>query len=134
MDMVRTIASQRVANRRPRRLFLRQMGRFAALGGMTLLGACQRQPETVVVTPPPAAPSPAAAPGASPAASPAASPVAVASPSPAAAASPSPAAPSAVAGRPMYQMDSQHTGRSPHAGPRQAVLLRTFDTARGETP
>jgi outer membrane protein assembly factor BamB len=31
-------------------------------------------------------------------------------------------------------MDPQHTGRSPHAGPRQAVLLRTFDTARVETP
>jgi len=33
----------------------------------------------------------------------------------------------------MYQMDPQHTGRSPHAGPRQLVLLRSFDTANVET-
>ena len=32
-------------------------------------------------------------------------------------------------GRPMYQMDAQHTGRSPHIGPRQPILLRTFDTS-----
>jgi outer membrane protein assembly factor BamB len=29
----------------------------------------------------------------------------------------------------MYQQDAQHTGRSPYAGPRQATLLRRFDTA-----
>jgi outer membrane protein assembly factor BamB len=34
----------------------------------------------------------------------------------------------------MYQMDPQHTGRSPHAGPLRAVLLRTFDSARVDTP
>jgi outer membrane protein assembly factor BamB len=28
----------------------------------------------------------------------------------------------------MYQMDPQHTGRSPHVGPRRAVLLRSFDS------
>jgi outer membrane protein assembly factor BamB len=28
----------------------------------------------------------------------------------------------------MYQMDPQHTGRSPHAGPRTLAALRTFDT------
>jgi len=33
-------------------------------------------------------------------------------------------------GRPMYQMDAQHTGRSPHVGPRQLSLLRTFDTSQ----
>jgi len=32
----------------------------------------------------------------------------------------------------MYQMDAQHSGRSPHAGPRQVRLLRTFDTSRPE--
>jgi outer membrane protein assembly factor BamB len=28
----------------------------------------------------------------------------------------------------MYQVDAQHTGRSPYAGPRRPTLLRTFDT------
>lgn len=37
-------------------------------------------------------------------------------------------------GRAMYQADAQHTGRSPHVGPRRPVLLRTFDTARVELP
>jgi outer membrane protein assembly factor BamB len=37
-------------------------------------------------------------------------------------------------GRPMYQMDAQHTGRSPHIGPRQPILLRTFDTSVIDTP
>src|SRR5207248_2651234 len=32
-------------------------------------------------------------------------------------------------GRPMYQMDAQHTGRSPYIGPRQPLLLRTFNTS-----
>jgi outer membrane protein assembly factor BamB len=32
----------------------------------------------------------------------------------------------------MYQMDPQHTGRSPFAGPRQAKLARTFDTSLPE--
>src|SRR5205823_1735813 len=35
-----------------------------------------------------------------------------------------------LVGRPMYQMDAQHSGRSPHIGPRQLTLLRTFDTAQ----
>src|SRR5262249_15453961 len=35
-------------------------------------------------------------------------------------------------GRPMYQMDAQHTGRSPHIGPRQVMLLRTFNASRVE--
>ena len=29
----------------------------------------------------------------------------------------------------MYQMDAQHTGRSPYIGPRQPLLLRTFNTS-----
>jgi len=37
-------------------------------------------------------------------------------------------------GRPMYQMDAQHSGRSPHIGPRQVMLLRTFDTGRVDAP
>jgi outer membrane protein assembly factor BamB len=30
----------------------------------------------------------------------------------------------------MYQHDAQHTGRSPYAGPRQATVLRRFDTSQ----
>src|SRR5919197_5669115 len=37
-------------------------------------------------------------------------------------------------GRPMYQVDAQHTGRSPHVGPRSMILLRTFNTARVDVP
>ncbi len=37
-------------------------------------------------------------------------------------------------GRPMYQMDAQHSGRSPHIGPRDVMLLRTFNTSRVEVP
>ena len=37
-------------------------------------------------------------------------------------------------GRPMYQMDAQHSGRSPHIGPRNVMLLRTFNTSRIEVP
>ena len=52
-----------------------------------------------------------------------------------AAASPSPTQPAVaagVAGKPMYQMDPLHTGRSPHAGPRQLKLLRSIDTRAPE--
>jgi large repetitive protein len=34
----------------------------------------------------------------------------------------------------MYQVDAQHTGRSPHTGPRSMILLRTFQTARVDVP
>jgi outer membrane protein assembly factor BamB len=34
----------------------------------------------------------------------------------------------------MYQMDAQHSGRSPHIGPRNVMLLRTFNTSRIEVP
>jgi large repetitive protein len=37
-------------------------------------------------------------------------------------------------GRPMYQMDAQHSGRSPYVGPRQPLLLRTFNTSVVDTP
>jgi outer membrane protein assembly factor BamB len=39
-----------------------------------------------------------------------------------------------LVGRPMYQMDAQHTGRSPHVGPRQVSLLRTFNTSQVDVP
>lgn len=118
-----------------RRRLLLTVGQAAALAGMSLVAACQGGPGTVVVTPAPAGPSPATPSPATPAkpgASPAVSPAAVPSPSPAAAAGAA-VAPSA-AGRPMYQMDPQHTGRSRHAGPRQTAVSRTFDTASFETP
>ena len=35
---------------------------------------------------------------------------------------------SGQAAKVMYQMDPQHLGRSPYSGPRQAALLRSFDT------
>src|SRR5438132_4441936 len=38
--------------------------------------------------------------------------------------------PPRVLGRPMYQMDAQHTGRSPNRGPREASVLSTFDTSK----
>jgi outer membrane protein assembly factor BamB len=38
------------------------------------------------------------------------------------------------AGKPMFQMDAQHSGRSPNAGPRKLTLLRTFDMMQVETP
>jgi outer membrane protein assembly factor BamB len=37
-------------------------------------------------------------------------------------------------GRPMYQMDAQHSGRSPHIGPRQPILLRSFNAAVVDVP
>ena len=125
----------------------------ALVAQLGLLTACQAGPQAPAPTSAPAATtgptakpaiqpvasvSPAAAPAASPsaaaaaspAAKPAVSPVAAASPSAAAAvASPSPRpAGGAVAGKPMYQMDALHTGRSPHTGPRRLGLLRSFDT------
>ena len=47
--------------------------------------------------------------------------------------------PQRAVGRPMYQMDAQHTGRSPNRGPRTARVRGTFDTSRypvrdGTTP
>ncbi|MBV9329460.1 MAG: PQQ-like beta-propeller repeat protein [Chloroflexi bacterium] len=40
----------------------------------------------------------------------------------------------AAIGRPMYQMDAEHSGRSPYVGPRKPLLLRTFDTSIVPTP
>src|SRR5947209_764636 len=117
-----------------RRRFLQGL----ALTGTGLLVACQGGQQAQPTSPPPPAGAPAAAasptlapaPVAKPAASPSV-PAAGPSPSPAVAvaASPSPARPSAtVLGKPMYQVDAQHTGRSPYAGPRRPTLVRAFDT------
>src|SRR6266851_8075582 len=114
-----------------------------AIAATGLLTACQA---TVAPSPtPPSVSAPASAPAASVApagvapavsAAPAAKPQVPASPapSPALAAAPSPSATRpngapVAAGKPMYQQDAQHTGRSPYAGPRQASLLRRFDTS-----
>lgn len=67
---------------------------------LLLAGGCSPPPEIVTVTPPPVIRVNTAA-GAG--------------------------APSAAM-KAMYQMDAQHSGRSPFGGVRQAVLLRTFDT------
>lgn len=37
-----------------------------------------------------------------------------------------------MAGKPMYQMDAQHTGRSPHTGPRRLSLLRSINLTAPE--
>jgi outer membrane protein assembly factor BamB len=42
-----------------------------------------------------------------------------------------PAAAAAI-GKPMYQMDPLHTGRSPHTGPRRLALLRSIETSSAE--
>ena len=66
---------------------------------------------------------------------PAATPAAVATTSPAAAPTVAPAAQAeVVAGKPMYQVDPSHTGRSPHTGPTHGVALRTFDLAHSPVP
>jgi outer membrane protein assembly factor BamB len=68
------------------------------------VSACGPPPEIVTVTPPPSRSASGAGAGSS-----------------------------GQAAKAMYQMDPQHAGRSPFAGPRQAVLLRSFDTAAVET-
>src|SRR5918911_2646720 len=127
-----------------RRRFLIRCGEVLALGGTGLVAACQSQPPPITVTTAPAAAkptaatAPAASPVGSPSAAPAVSPVAQPPPSVAlspsagvvASASPSPAvAAGGVVGKPMYQMDAQHTGRSPHAGPRRLGLVRSLNLA-----
>ena len=119
---------------------------LASVAQLGLLTACGTAPQgqpsstsTANESPPPVK-SPAIAPKSSAApararpaaavASPSGKPVAsvVASPSRVAliTASPSPSA-TTVAGKPMYQMDPQHTGRSQHTGPKQLRLMRSID-------
>ncbi|HEX8967011.1 MAG TPA: hypothetical protein VF937_03965, partial [Chloroflexota bacterium] len=38
------------------------------------------------------------------------------------------------AGRPMYQMNAQHTGRSPYVAPLELRVLRTFNTSQVDVP
>src|SRR6185369_14529399 len=109
------------------------LGRFAALAAVPLLAACRVESATSV-TPTQTPPESLAAktfetPTLAPTLVPTAVPVAEPTPEP---------VPVAV-GRPMYQMDAQHTGRSPNRGPRQAKLMRSFDTGNfqvrdGATP
>jgi outer membrane protein assembly factor BamB len=48
----------------------------------------------------------------------------------AACSSPAPeSTPPPLSGRPMYQVDAQHTGRSPYGGPTSLILYRTFNVA-----
>jgi outer membrane protein assembly factor BamB len=139
-----------------RRYFLHVM---LVAGGGGLLAACSSGATPSPTSPPaaaatqaptvaPAVPTPTL-PFASPVSSPpsealvaAASPIAVASPVPAsspaaqAAASPVPApSPLATSKQPakqMYQQDAQHSGRSAFAGPRQAAVLRRYDTSTSD--
>jgi len=61
-----------------------------------------------------------------------------ASPKPAASASVSSSnagvTPSPVEGKPQFQADAQHTGRSPYAGPRQLKLVRAFQMPLPDQP
>jgi len=130
-----------------RRRFLAFAGQSLAVGGTGLLVACQSGPQPAP-TPVPAlgaTTAPTAKPAIQPAASvgPATVPPVAASPGVAAGPSPSPAvaavaspsprpAAGAAAGKPMYQMDPLHTGRSPYAGPRRLTLLRSFATTAPE--
>ena len=134
-----------------RRRFLTRCAELLVLSSSGLLAACQSQQQPITVTAAPAGTQPGSAPAgaaspasaASPSAaaagspapaaavSPVAKPAASVGPSPspavAAAASPSPAA-GGVVGKPMYQMDATHSGRSPHTGPRSFAIARTFET------
>src|SRR6266511_3632877 len=104
------------------------LGRFAALAAVPLVAACSAElstrPTSASATPAAAGPAlldllePTAT--IAPTVAPTALPTAVIEPTPA-------PAPRQV-GRPMYQMDAQHTGRSPNRGPREPKLMRSFNT------
>jgi outer membrane protein assembly factor BamB len=94
-----TIESEDFARRSKQGWFFRWIGPAVALVALALLAACQAAPETIVVRPSIQVSAAISAPAAW------------------------------DAGRLMYQMTPQHTGRSPFAGPRQPVLHRSFDTA-----
>jgi outer membrane protein assembly factor BamB len=128
VSSVTPISQTATAQRWGRRRFLTAAERLAVLGGATLLAACQQGQQTVVVTP-----APAAGGQAGPTA--ARTPAAAATTAPAGAGSTTGATGAAASGmpaKPMYQMDPQHTGRSPFTGPRQALLARTFNTVAPE--
>lgn len=81
----------------------------APLAAGALLAACGESPQAIVVTP---ARTPGTQGG-----------------QPAATVS---AAPQTGPGKPMFQMDPQHTGRTPFTGPRRAVLARSLDATAPE--
>jgi large repetitive protein len=95
------------------------LARIAAFAALPLLGACGPAPRpTPVPTSPPlpqlvlgnrplATPTPAARPTSVPSSTP---------------------VPRLPVGRPMYQMDAQHSGRSPNRGPREGRVLASFET------
>ncbi len=138
-----------------RRRFVHGLASAAALSGAALLVACQSPaatPTTAPATPASAAPTAtvpaptattaaAAAPTTAPATATPAAAAPTATTTSAVAASPiaqptvAPAAQAEVtAGKPMYQVDPFHTGRSPHTGPTHGVVLRTFDAAHPPVP
>src|SRR5689334_18908179 len=104
------------------------LGRFAALAALPLLAACQAESAapgaqpTALALAPLATATPVAEPtvDVAPTVAPTLAPLATVEPARA-------AVPKAV-GRPMYQMDAQHTGRSPNRGPREPKLMRSFNT------
>jgi outer membrane protein assembly factor BamB len=89
-----------------RRSVLHGVGQLA---GVALLAACGEQPQAIVVTP---ASTPGTQGGQPTAGASVAAPVGP--------------------GKPMYQMDPQHTGRSPYVGPSRAVLARSLDASQPE--
>jgi outer membrane protein assembly factor BamB len=110
------------------------LGRFAALAALPLLAACSAESQTsspASPEPTPLATPPAPAPTLEPTIAPTLAPLPTVEPTRA-------PVPQAV-GRPMYQMDPQHTGRSPNRGPRDPKLMRSFNTGNfqvkdGATP
>jgi outer membrane protein assembly factor BamB len=113
------------------------LGRLTAVAVLPLIAACRTEAGAPTLSAPPThVPLPQfALPTATPAATATAAATAVPAPKVEPTAAPAPR----QVGRPMYQMDAQHTGRSPNRGPREPRVLRTFDTGNfqvsdGATP
>ncbi|HET6320221.1 MAG TPA: PQQ-binding-like beta-propeller repeat protein [Chloroflexota bacterium] len=99
------------------------LGRFAAVAALPLIAACSTESQTASPTPTARSSKLVLAPLATPTLEPTAEPTLPPTPAPTAVPTAKPAI-----GRPMYQMDAQHTGRSPNKGPRAAKLMRSFNT------
>src|SRR4051812_37286626 len=91
----------------------------AAMSVACLVGACQPEPERIVVVPRAAATSATAS---TSAAQPTAQTQANQTATTGVAPTSVPSVPAATAARPQYQMDPQHSGRTPFAGPRSPAL------------
>src|SRR6476646_1829591 len=102
------------------------LGRFAALAALPLLAACQAESAAPQATALALAPLPTATPEAT--ATVAAEPTVAPTLAPQPTLEPTRVAAPQAMGRPMYQMDPQHTGRSPNRGPRDPKLMRSFNT------